>query len=405
MKNTGSAGGTEAARRFFDAVIIGAGASGLYCAMTAAKAGVRVAVVDMGSKPARKVLVAGGGRCNVTNLATGPEHYLSSNPHFCKSALARHTPWDVLDFLSSRKIATVEKAEGQLFSADGSLAVARALEDSCREAGVSFLMETEVRALDSADEGYRLRTSTGVIEARKVVVATGGVSWPKLGVSPLGYDIARKFGLGLVPVRPGLVPFSLGRGKGWRFSELSGLSLPVRVESGSVSFCDSLLFTHRGISGPAVLQLSSFWRQGEAVSIDLLPGSTIAEIIESAGSGRAKVINVFSRVLPKRVASVLFSDSLGQAEVGQLSKHNIEELRRRLHRWEMVPQGTEGWPKAEVTVGGVDTDAISSKTMEVRKVPGLYFIGEVLDVTGQLGGFNLQWAWSSGFVCGCALGD
>lgn len=377
--------------------IIGAGASGLLCALNAAKRGRRVAVLDHGPKAGRKIAVSGGGRCNFTHLEASSKNYLSENPKFCTSALARFTPQDVLRFFSEFQLQAEEKSPGQLFCRQGALAIVEVLERTCRTAGVDFFLNcrvTEVRK----ESHFELQTSSGRIQFEFLVVATGGLSWPQVGASGFGFDLAKQFGLGVISPRPGLVPLSFGQD--WPFADLSGISLPVKVTIGKTGYTDDLLFTHRGLSGPVALQISNHWLPGQSINLDFLPGCSFVSELAAEPSGKKQVTTLLSRFFPTRLALMIAGPDLQNVPLAQLTRDQREALVRRIHGLTVTPKGTEGYAKAEVTVGGVDTRQLSSKTMEAKDVPGLYFIGEVVDVTGELGGYNLQWAWSSGVAAG-----
>ncbi|XXJ21369.1 NAD(P)/FAD-dependent oxidoreductase [Desulfovibrio caledoniensis] len=385
-----------------DAVILGAGASGLWCAMTAGGRGRKVAVVDHGAKTARKVRVSGGGMCNFTNLDASPEHYLCLNPHFVKSALARLSPWDVVGFLGEHGITYEERDHGQLFTLEGAGRVAGALVERCQRAGVEILTGCEIGKV-SGSGPFTVEAGGRSLTADNLVLALGGPSWPQVGATDLGFRLAAQFGLKLTATRPGLVPLVFPKKRQPMCVEMAGNALPATVETEGARFTDPLLFTHRGISGPAVLQASSYWRENRPVTIDFLPGQRLEDIIEEQRSSNQQLRNLLARILPKRLPPLLLDAPLADTPVSQLSKAHIETASQAVHRFTITPSGTEGYAKAEVTVGGVDTARISSKTMEARDVPGLFVIGETLDVTGQLGGFNLHWAFASGQACGGVL--
>ena len=394
-----------------DTIVLGAGAAGLMCAMTAAQRGRKVLVIERSNKPGKKILMSGGGRCNFTNLHIGPDRYVSANPHFCKSALNRYTQWDFIDLVERHGIEWVEKdglagPSGQLFCRGSSKQIVALLMDECHRAGVEVLMDCECGPVEQPG-AYRLESNQGRYEAETLVVATGGLSVPSLGGSPYGYRVAEQFGLDVLPTDPGLAPFVFSDDLLECFSRLSGLSIAARVETPRASFTESILFTHRGLSGPAVLQASSHWRPGEPVRLDLAPGRDLVAELRDARSSQPRALprSVLAELLPRRL--VLELESLfwpGEAEkpLAEWSNAALGSLASSLHGWELRPAGTEGYRTAEVTLGGVDTTALSSKTMESR-VSGLFFIGEVVDVTGELGGFNFQWAWSSGYAAGCAV--
>ncbi|MDA6067771.1 NAD(P)/FAD-dependent oxidoreductase [Idiomarina abyssalis] len=390
----------------WDVIIIGAGAAGLHCAAHAAQRGKSVLVLDHAKQAGKKILISGGGRCNFTNMYAGPENFLSSNPHFCKSALSRYTQWDFIGLVAEYGIAYHEKTLGQLFCDDSAKDIVRMLMSECDRHGAKVQLRTEVVSVDY-DSNYRIETSRGDYSCDKLVIACGGLSMPKLGATPLGYQIAEQFGHSIVPVRAGLVPFTLQDDEKARFAELSGVAVPVSAEAHGGYFREAMLFTHRGVSGPAILQVSSYWQPGEAVTINLLPDLDAFEWLKTQQQQQPKtqLNTVLQQHFPKRVVTA-------QAELHQWPLHNkladtsnaqFQAIADNLNRWQLKPNGTEGYRTAEVTLGGVNVDEVSSKTMESQKQPGLYFIGEVLDVTGWLGGFNFQWAWSSGYACGSEL--
>ncbi|EOC0031316.1 NAD(P)/FAD-dependent oxidoreductase [Cronobacter sakazakii] len=393
----------------FDAIIVGAGAAGLFCAALAGQAGRRVLVLDNGKKPGRKILMSGGGRCNFTNLYVEPGAYLSANPHFCKSALARYTQWDFIDLVGKHGIAWHEKTLGQLFCDDSAEQIVTMLMAECDKGGVTVRLRSEVLAIARDDSGYTLTLNGGTVTTPKLVIASGGLSMPGLGATPFGYKVAEQFGLKVLPTRAGLVPFTLHKPLLEQIQTLSGVSVPavVTAANGTV-FRESILFTHRGLSGPAILQISSYWQPGEWVTVNLLPDTDAAAFIDEqrAAHPNQSLKNTLAMLLPKRLVECL--QSLGQipdVTLKQLNSRQQQELLETLHGWRVQPNGTEGYRTAEVTLGGVDTHELSSRTMEARNVPGLYFIGEVVDVTGWLGGYNFQWAWSSAWACAQALAE
>ncbi|EJC1154788.1 NAD(P)/FAD-dependent oxidoreductase [Cronobacter sakazakii] len=393
----------------FDAIIVGAGAAGLFCAALAGQAGRRVLVLDNGKKPGRKILMSGGGRCNFTNLYVEPAAYLSANPHFCKSALARYTQWDFIDLVGKHGIAWHEKTLGQLFCDDSAEQIVTMLMAECEKGDVTVRLRSEVLAIGRDDSGYTLTLNGGTVTTPKLVIASGGLSMPGLGATPFGYKVAEQFGLKVLPTRAGLVPFTLHKPLLEQIQTLSGVSVPavVTADNGTV-FRESILFTHRGLSGPAILQISSYWLPGEWVTVNLLPDTDAAAFIDEqrAAHPNQSLKNTLAMLLPKRLVECL--QSLGQipdVTLKQLNSRQQQELLETLHGWRVQPNGTEGYRTAEVTLGGVDTHELSSRTMEARNVPGLYFIGEVVDVTGWLGGYNFQWAWSSAWACAQALAE
>lgn len=444
----------------WDVIVAGAGASGLFFAARAARRGLAVLVLDPGAPmggAARKVRVSGGGRCNFTNLDMDPGRYLCGNPHFTRSALARFTPWDAVAWLGEHGLGYEEKAPGQLFCAQGAAAVAGALEAECAGAGVRLELGRPVRGVERAGDGFLVRTESGALAARAVAVATGGLSWPAVGASGLGFEVAAALGLRVVPPRPALVPLVCGnKGGNWPYADLAGVALPVRAACAGVAFTDDLLFTHKGLSGPVILQISTYWRRGEALTIDLLPGQDAAALLAAArsakGRGRTLVRNFLAAHLPGRLAARLAAQvaaqaptsalartparqsghavgpataraavggpasgqsapkpgaqplSLADTPLADLTAPQLHALAQALNAWTVLPTRSEGWAKAEVTAGGVDTAALSSQTMAARHIPGLFFLGEVQDVTGHLGGYNLHWAWASAHAAALAVG-
>jgi len=381
----------------YDIVVLGGGAAGLFCASTAGQRGRRVLVLEHNDRVGKKITISGGGRCNFTNRHARPENYLSSSPEFCRSALARYTPTDFLGLVESHGIAWHEKKLGQLFCSGSSSEIITMLLEECGRANVTVQCGTQIRDISKTDV-FRLQTSRGEISCDALVVATGGLSFAKLGASDLGYRIARQFGLRLNEIRPGLVPLTFGEEDKRIFGPLSGVALPVRARRGKVFFDEAMLITHRGISGPAILQISSYWREGEPLEIDLLPqgGGIPAPGQGSTGAQLAKF-------WPQRFAEAWCARYAPLKTVAQWTNSERERARHALHAWPVRLGSTEGYPKAEVTLGGVDTRDLSSKTMESRQVAGLYFIGEVVDVTGWLGGYNFQWAWASARAAGEAV--
>ncbi len=390
----------------WDVIVIGAGAAGLHCAAHAAKRGKSVLVLDHAKQAGKKILISGGGRCNFTNMYAGPDNFLSSNPHFCKSALSRYTQWDFIGLVAEYGIPYHEKTLGQLFCDDSAKDIVRMLMSECDRYGARVQLRTEIVSVDF-DDGYCVETSRGEYRSEKLVVACGGLSMPKLGATPLGYQIAEQFGHSIVPVRAGLVPFTLQEDDKERFAELSGVAVPVTAEANDGYFREAMLFTHRGVSGPAILQVSSYWQPGEAVSINLLPDVDAYEWLKTQQQQQPKsqLNTVLQAHFPKRVVTALAEHHQWPLsnKLADTSNAQFQTIADNLNRWQLKPNGTEGYRTAEVTLGGVNVDEVSSKTMESQKQPGLYFIGEVLDVTGWLGGFNFQWAWSSGFACGSEL--
>ncbi|KFD01635.1 NAD(FAD)-utilizing dehydrogenase [Kluyvera ascorbata ATCC 33433] len=381
----------------------------MFCAAMAGQAGRRVLLLDNGKKPGRKILMSGGGRCNFTNLYVEPAAYLSQNPHFCKSALARYTQWDFIDMVGKHGIAWHEKTLGQLFCDDSADQIVAMLVAECEKGNVTTRLRSEILSVTRDDEGYTLVLNGDEVSANKLVIASGGLSMPGLGATPFGYKVAEQFGLKVLPTRAGLVPFTLHKPMLEQLQVLSGVSVPsvITAQDGTV-FRESLLFTHRGLSGPAVLQISSYWQAGEFVSINLLPDIDLADFldVQRAEHPNQSLKNTLAMQLPKRLVECL--QQLGQIPDVTLKQLNIRDqqaLVDTLTDWRVQPNGTEGYRTAEVTLGGVDTNELSSRTMEAKKAPGLYFIGEVMDVTGWLGGYNFQWAWSSAWACAQALAE
>ncbi|PIE06488.1 MAG: aminoacetone oxidase family FAD-binding enzyme [Rhodobacterales bacterium] len=379
-------------------LIIGAGAAGLFAA---ARTGPGTLVLDHAAKPAEKVRISGGGRCNFTNLGAGPDNYLGENPHFPKSALARYTPRDFTALLARHGLSWHEKTLGQLFCDQNSGAVIAMLLDEARAAGAALGLSTTVRAVEHRGGRFCLATSRGALTADRLVIATGGRSIPKMGATGFAHDLARQFGHRVTALRPGLVPLTFGD----RFAPLAGLSLPVRVSTRGAAFEDQMLFTHRGLSGPAILQISSFWREGEAIGIDLLPGLDIAAALRAKRQrrGRQALTTALGEYLPARLVAHLEPVFGLTGRLADQSDKRLATLGDALKDWRLTPTGTEGWRTAEVTLGGVATDELSSKTMESSRQPGLYFIGEAVDVTGWLGGYNFHWAWASAHAAGMAI--
>lgn len=384
----------------FDAIILGAGAAGLMCAIEAGRRGRRVAVLDLADRPGKKILISGGGRCNFTNIHCRPEHFLSGNPHFTKSALARYTPQDFLALVHKHGIGYHEKTLGQLFCDHSSRQILDMLLAECNEAGVAIFLGVRTEKIERSD-AFTLRTSKGSFRASALVVATGGLSIPKMGATGFGYEIAGQFGVNVVPCRPALVPLTLSPEDCRQLCDLAGVSTEVIASIGRQRFREKMLITHRGLSGPAILQISSYWTGSQTIALDLAPEKRLLVAMQESSAGRdiARAAALMRESLPQRLADRL----LTLMQPKSWTNHAIQELESRLHHWLVTPGGTEGYEKAEVTAGGVDTDALSAKTMECRHVPGLFFIGEVVDVTGHLGGFNFQWAWASGAAAGRAV--
>ena len=387
----------------YDAIVLGAGGAGLMCAAVAGRRGRRTLVVDHSDSPGRKILISGGGRCNFTNLHAAPDRFLSANPRFAVSALARYTPADFLELVGRHRIAWHEKTLGQLFCDGSARQIVAMLLDECAEGGVELALGRSIADIDHSDARFRVTLGARTVEAPALVVATGGPSIPKLGATGFAYDLARRFGLKVVEPRPALVPLTLSREEAL-FHALSGVSTEVVAGAGKASFREAALFTHRGLSGPAILQISSYWRPGEPISIDFLPEAASGWLRESKrASPRAGLKTALARHLPERLAEALAERLSLAGELANLPDRKLEEAERRLSQWRFTPSGTEGFAKAEVTAGGIATAGLSSKTMEARKVPGLFAIGEAVDVTGWLGGYNFQWAWASGVAAGEAV--
>jgi predicted Rossmann fold flavoprotein len=386
--------------RSTDVTIIGAGAAGLMCALTAAQRGRQVLLIDHANKAGKKILMSGGGRCNFTNMYAEPANFFSQNEHFCKSALARYSPWDFIALVGKHGVPYHEKKLGQLFCDNRSRDIRDMLLDECAQAGVDLHLDTSVRRIERTEAGYALETDIGDVVASSLVIATGGLSIPTLGASGFGYEVARQFGHDVLDTRAGLVPFIITDQLKELCTELSGTSAACVVRCNGQSFRENILFTHRGLSGPAILQISSFWHLGDAVEIDLLPDHVALEWLQGQQAARpdSELRTVLGEVFTKKMATQLTDRWFASKPMKQYTPADLREIAGRLGAWQVVPAGTEGYRTAEVTLGGVDTREISSKTMESLRSPGLYFIGEVLDVTGHLGGFNFQWAWASGYA-------
>jgi predicted Rossmann fold flavoprotein len=381
-------------------VIIGAGAAGLMCALTAAARGRQVLLIDHSNKAGKKILMSGGGRCNFTNMYTDPANFFSQNPHFCKSALARYTPWDFIAMVSKHSVPYHEKKLGQLFCDNKSKDILEMLLEECRQAGVDLHLNTSVQQIEKTEAGYLLSTGMGPIASPSLVVASGGLSIPTLGATGFGYEIARQFGHNVLATRAGLVPFTTNDQLKELCTELSGTSVACLVSCNDQSFRENILFTHRGLSGPAILQISSFWHPGDAVEINLLPDHDALEWLQAQQSARpnSELKTALGEVFTKKMATLLADSWFASKPMKQYTPAELRDIADKLGAWQVVPAGTEGYRTAEVTLGGVDTRDVSSKTMESLKSPGLYFVGEVLDVSGHLGGFNFQWAWASGYA-------
>jgi len=382
-----------------DVVIIGAGAAGLMCAVEAGKRNRSVLVLEHMEKTGKKIRVSGGGRCNFTNINPGPENYLSANPHFCKSALARFTPHDFIAMIEKHGIEFYEKGKGQLFCRGTSGEIIRMLNEECRNAGAEILLNCRVGSIKKSEHFY-ISTNFNTIEASALVIATGGLSYPELGATDMGFRTARRFGLKVTQLKPALVPLIFNRHDLEKFGGLSGVSFDAVVGCKAGQFRGEVLFTHRGLSGPAILQVSSYLDRGDEIIIDLMPDRDAYELFMSKRKSRIELCNLLSEYLPRRFSRswcALYSTS---KPVCRYTEKELKDIAHQIHHWKIIPEGTEGYRKAEITAGGIDTGELSSKTMESKKVPGLYFVGEVIDIAGRLGGYNLQWAWSSGFVAG-----
>ena len=382
-----------------DVVIIGASAAGMMCAIEAGKRGRHALLVDHAEKLGEKIRISGGGRCNFTNIGTQPESFLSANPDFCRSALARYTPRDFIALVEKHGIAWHEKKLGQLFCDGSAQQIIDMLKAECDGAGVQWCMPAKVSSVEKR-ERFLVATDRGTFKCRSLVIASGGLSIPQIGASPFGYRIAEQFGLKVTELRPALVGLTFAPETLAQFGGLSGISMDAVVSCNGASFRENLLVTHRGLSGPAILQISSYWRPGLELSVDLLPGRDVMQILDSAQAAEKLLANVLGEFLPQRFAQRWVESNFENQPVKRLGETRLREIAQRLHDWRIRPSGTVGYKKAEVTLGGVDTRELSSKTMETRKVPGLYFIGEVVDVTGHLGGYNFQWAWASGHAAG-----
>ncbi|WAX70504.1 NAD(P)/FAD-dependent oxidoreductase [Gallibacterium anatis] len=391
----------------YDVIIIGAGAAGLFCAAQIGKKGKSVLLLDNGKKVGRKILMSGGGYCNFTNLDVGAQHYLSQNPHFVKSALARYNQWDFIALLAEYGISYHEKELGQLFTDNGAEQIVAMLLKECQAANVQIQLQVQISQVTQLTNGFEVKYGNELcLQCENLVIASGGLSMPKLGATAFGYQIAEQFGLPVVPPRASLVPFT------WReqdqvFADLAGISLPITVTAeNGMSFSNALLFTHRGISGPAMLQISNYWLPNQPLFIDFLPKIRLDEYLQTMrqSSSKMQLKTALQRLLPNKLVEFFISHyQLPTTILADLSNLKIAEISQLFHQWQFVPNGTEGYRTAEVTLGGVDTNQISSKTMEVKNIKGLYFIGEVLDVTGWLGGYNFQWAWSSAYACATAI--
>ena len=386
-----------------DVIIIGAGAAGLMCAIEAGKRGRRVIILEHANKPGKKILMSGGGRCNFTNLHINPNDYISHNPHFCKSALSRYTQWDFIDLVKRHHIPFHEKTLCQLFCDEKSKAILDMLLLECDGAGVEIRLNASIEHIEKLeDHHFKIKSTRGDFHCQSLVIASGGLSIPTMGASPFGYKVAEQFGIQIWPTRAGLVPFTLQPEDKAKYEVLSGVSADSLVSNHQISFRENILFTHRGLSGPAILQISSYWQVGEEVQTNLLPDSNMLDLLILAKNNEPQKLlkNVVAGYLPKRILDIFIPIELADTKIATIPHKDLQLVAKNFQSWTIKPNGTEGYRTAEVTLGGVDCDAISSKTMQANQVPGLYFIGEVLDVTGWLGGYNFQWAWSSGWAAG-----
>ncbi len=391
----------------FDVVIIGAGAAGLMCAIEAGRRGRRVLLIEHAAAPGEKIRISGGGRCNFTNTGAGPGNFLSQNPHFCKSALSRYTAADFIAKLDSHAIAWHEKTLGQLFCDQSAKQIVVMLVDECREAGVELRVSIEIEAVEKDGNRFQVATSGGRFQSDALVIASGGKSIPKMGATDFAYRVAEQFGLNIIETRPALVPLLFASDLLDQTKALAGVSVQAQVQCGGAAFREALLFTHRGVSGPAILQISSYWREGEEIEVDLAPDIDISKILREARQSRGKLAphTVLSDNLPKRLAEAIAARACANGanateKIGAYSDARLKDIADAVHHWRVKPVGSEGYRTAEVTLGGVDTNGLSSKTMQAQRTPGLHFIGEAVDVTGWLGGYNFQWAWASGWAAG-----
>ncbi len=382
-----------------DVIIIGAGAAGLMCAIESGKRGRSVLILDHAKKTGSKIRISGGGHCNFTNINVSPDKYISLNPHFCKSALSRFTPHDFIAMLENHGIKYHEKEPGQLFCNESSAEIVNMLHKECKETGVEIRLTCHISGIKK-DASFVISTNLGTFQSESLVIATGGLSYPELGTTGFGHTIARKFGIRVTPVKPALVPLTFSKKDLGIFGELSGISINASVSCNRREFRGDILFTHRGLSGPAVLQISSYWNQGDSIIINLLPSIDAYELFVAKQQSKMEMKNFLPQYLPKRFIQKWCDLYIQPKPICQYTDRELNKIARQLQFWEIKPAGTEGYKKAEVTLGGIDTDELSSKTMAAKKVAGLYFIGETVDVTGQLGGYNLHWAWASGYAAG-----
>jgi predicted Rossmann fold flavoprotein len=384
----------------YDVIIIGGGAAGLFCAIEAGKRGRKTLVIEHNAEVGRKIIISGGGRCNFTNKNTGPENFISRNPHFCKSALARYTPQDFIELVKRHKIKFHEKTLGQLFCSENSRQIVRMLLSECGRAKVKIMTGCKAKKI-SRNDVFEIETDSGNFVCESLVIAAGGLSFPKIGATGFGYEIARQFGLKVTDLRPSLVAMTMKDGPG--DGRLAGVSVDAEISAAGQRFRENILFTHRGLSGPAVLQISNYWSRGADVSIDLLPGRDAVDLLSKNAASRQRLDNFLAGFVPKRFAEVFAGQLAAVRPLDQYAKKDLSNIGETLNNWKVRFTGTEGYDRAEVTLGGVSTAELSSQTMESKKVKGLYFIGEVVDVTGWLGGYNFQWAWSSGFAAGSSV--
>ncbi|MEO5756129.1 MAG: NAD(P)/FAD-dependent oxidoreductase [Mesorhizobium sp.] len=390
--------------QFYDVVIIGAGAAGMMCAVEAAKRGRSVLILDHAAAPGEKIRISGGGRCNFTNIHASPKNFISRNPHFCISALSRYTQRDFIAMVERHRIAYHEKTLGQLFCDGSARQIIDMLVSEMQGRGVDLKLSTQVQNVSKAVDSFELTLSTGTVSCQSLIVACGGKSIPKMGATGFGYELAAQFGLAIVETRPALVPLTFDAMTLERLSPLAGNAVDAEVACGKTRFSEAMLFTHRGVSGPSILQISSYWREGDEIRIAMLPGVDVAELVRAAkrGNGRQAVQTVLANHLPKRLAQAIAERTGIDGNLADLSDAQIKIIEAAVNDWRIKPAGSEGYRTAEVTLGGVDTHGLDQKTMQAKSVPGLFFIGEAVDVTGWLGGYNFQWAWSSGWVAGQA---
>ncbi len=381
----------------FDAIIIGAGAAGLFCAIEAGKRKRKVLVIEHNAQIGRKILISGGGRCNFTNIHTKAENFISQNPHFCKSALSRYTPQDFVELVKKHRIEFYEKKLGQFFCRESARLIVEMLVQECAKAKVEIRTNCSVKSVEK-NELFEVETNQGKFVGESLIIATGGLSFPKIGATDFGYRLAKRFGLKIVETRPALVPLVFADGK--NFSKLAGISVDSNISCGKKEFRENILFTHRGLSGPATLQISNYWQKNKSVSIDLLPETNVLALLEKNLSSKQTLDNFLSRFLPNRFAENFAEQHFPNKPLNQLSKKEVEKIAETLNNWQVSFDETEGYHKAEVTLGGISTSELSSQTMESKRVEKLFFIGEIMDVTGWLGGYNFQWAWSSAFAAG-----